>query len=163
MHLIQTVNGKTRELYLCEQCAKQSQEMNPVFHPAMGVAGLLQALWGFNPAVNEVQKEENCPVCGVSFTQITRAGKLGCSRCYEKFEAQLAPVLRRLHGGGQHKGKIPQRRGAVIRDKMEIKELKERLQALIRQENFEEAAGVRDQIKGLEQTLGVGGDANAKE
>lgn len=153
VHISKTINGQTQEVHLCEQCAKKAQEVNLVFQPGLVIPDFLQALFGFSP-VTSLQKEEACPRCGMTFSQITQAGKLGCSVCYEKFEPQLEPLIRRIHGGGQHVGKIPKRRGIALKGKLELKRLKEKLQQLIQQEKFEEAAGIRDEIRRLEQGFG---------
>lgn len=155
-----TENEQTREVYLCEPCAKKNQEVGFVFHPVI-VPEFLQALFGFNSKSIEQPTEKTCPKCGISFTQITQAGKLGCSQCYEIFENQLEPILRRVHGGGQNVGKIPTRRGVEIKNRMELRALKDSLQALIQNEAFEEAALVRDQIRQIEQTKG--GETNDSE
>lgn len=153
MKLFINENGQTREVYLCESCAKKTQEVSFVFNPAI-VPEFLQALFGFNSPAKDQPIEITCPKCGISFSRITQAGKLGCSTCYETFETQLEPLLRRVHGGGQHVGKIPARRGAALRSRVEQRKLKEKLQGLIQKEAFEEAALVRDQIRELEQGMG---------
>ena len=124
-----------------------------MFQPGLIVPDFLQALFGFGP-VPVPQKEEACPRCGMTFSQIARAGKLGCSVCYETFGPQIESLVRRIHGGGQHVGKIPQRMGAALKGKVELKRLKEKLQALIQEEKFEEAAVTRDEIRQLEQGTG---------
>lgn len=153
MRLSITENEETREVYLCEPCANKNQGVSFVFHPVI-VPEFLQALFGFNPTSKEQLSEKTCPKCKISFSQITQAGKLGCSKCYETFENQLEPLLRRVHGGGQNVGKIPARRGVAIKNRVELRTLKERLQTLIQQEAFEEAAVVRDQIRQIEQAKG---------
>lgn len=153
MRLFITENEQTREVFLCEACAKKNQEVSFVFHPAI-VPEFLQALFGFNSKSIEQPSEKACPKCGISFNKITQAGKLGCSMCYETFESQLDPLLRRVHGGGQNVGKIPARRGVAIKNRLELRTLKESLQNLILQEAFEEAALVRDKIRQLEQAKG---------
>jgi protein arginine kinase activator len=79
---------------------------------------------------------------------------MGCSKCYEKFEPQMELLLRRIHGGGRHVGKIPARAGKASRSKQEIDRLKSKLQALVQQEEFEEAARIRDKIRELEKVSG---------
>ncbi|HEY8910820.1 MAG TPA: UvrB/UvrC motif-containing protein [Desulfosporosinus sp.] len=153
VQLSKTENGQTQNLFLCEICAKETHEVSFIFHPAI-VPEFLQALFGFNPSLVETLSEEACPKCGMTLSGITQAGKLGCSTCYETFETQLEPLLRRVHGGGQNVGKIPARRGVAIKNRMEERKLKEKLQILIQQEAFEEAAVVRDQIRQSEQAKG---------
>ncbi|KLU61498.1 hypothetical protein CEB3_c21780 [Peptococcaceae bacterium CEB3] len=153
VHIAKTVNGQTQNLYLCEQCAKKVQEANFMFQPGLIVPDFLQALFGFS-SESAPQQEQACPRCGMTFSQITRAGKLGCSVCYETFGPQIESLVRRIHGGGQHVGKIPGRKGAVLKGKVELKRLKDDLQVLIREEKFEEAAIARDRIRQLEQGTG---------
>lgn len=151
VHFFITENAKTREIYLCEQCAKNNKEIGFVFNPAI-VPEFLKAIFDSNTAMVEQPSEElTCPQCGVSLSGISKMGKLGCNICYDAFETQLEPLLRRLHGGGQNLGKVPARRGVAIKNNLELKNLKERLQLLIQQELFEEAAVVRDKIRRLEQ------------
>lgn len=153
VQLSKTENGQTQEIFLCEYCAKQTHEVSFIVHSAI-VPEFLQALFGFNPSAKEQPAEISCPKCGITFSRITQAGKLGCSTCYETFETQLEPLLRRVHGGAQNVGKVPARRGATIKSRQEERKLKEKLQILIQQEEFEEAAVVRDQIRQLEQLKG---------
>ena len=153
MQLFKTENGQIHKLFLCELCAKQTHEVSFIVHPAI-VPEFLQALFGFNPASIEQPSELSCPKCGITFSRITQAGKLGCSTCYETFETQLEPLLRRVHGGGQNVGKVPARRGSAIKCLMEERKLKEKLQVLIQQEAFEEAAVLRDQIRQIEESKG---------
>lgn len=165
VQITKTINGKTQNLYLCDHCAHHDQELNFVINPSI-VPDFLQALFGFATAApsqgkNQTQtpdKERVCPQCGISFSQISQAGKLGCSVCYQTFSDQLEPLIRRIHGGGQHVGKIPARRGKVLREKLEITKLKEKLQQLIQKEDFEGAVLVRDEIKRLEQAQAEGGE-----
>jgi protein arginine kinase activator len=153
VQLSKTENGQTYELFLCEVCAKQTHEVSFIFDPAI-VPEFLQALFGLNPSLVEQSSEKACPKCGITFSRITQAGKLGCSTCYETFETQLEPLLRRVHGGVQNVGKVPARRGVAIKNRIDQRKLKEKLQVLIQQEAFEEAAVVRDQIRLSEQSKG---------
>lgn len=151
VHLTKIVNGEIVKFYLCEQCAKSSPEFNIVLSPGI-IPHFLQSLFNFtNPQQNLL--EETCPQCGRRLSEITKAGKLGCSGCYDKFQSELEPILRNIHGGGHHVGKIPARKGASIREKVEVQKLKDKLQQLILKEEFEAAAIVRDQIRELEQKM----------
>jgi protein arginine kinase activator len=63
-------------------------------------------------------------------------------------------LLRRLHGGSRHAGKVPRRGGSGIRRQNEMKSLKAEMQELVRREAFEEAAALRDRIRELEAARG---------
>ena len=146
------INGEMVKYFLCDQCAKNTPEVNFVFNPGI-ITDFLQSLFNFTTNPQTI-KEEFCPQCGRRLSEITQSGKLGCSGCFDKFQAELEPILRKIHGGGRNVGKIPLRRGAAIRERVEIDKLKEKLQELVRKEEFEAAAIVRDQIRELEQKLG---------
>ena len=70
---------------------------------------------------------------------------------------KLKPLLRRIHGSTRHSGKVPRRSRSAIRFKRELDRLKDELQQRVRNEEFEEAARLRDQIRKMEQELHEGG------
>ncbi|HHV65938.1 MAG TPA: DNA helicase UvrBC [Peptococcaceae bacterium] len=162
VHFTKIVNGQATQMHFCSECAQKVQGFSFGFslHPVM-VSDFLQAIFGVNPAGQagqpcNVLQQEKCPGCGKTFAQIQRTGKMGCSRCYEKFEPQMELLLRRIHGGGTHVGKTPLRCGAAFRTEQEKSRLKSKLQELIEREEFEEAAKVRDRIRELEKMAGGG-------
>lgn len=79
---------------------------------------------------------------------------MGCSKCYDTFESQMEMLLRRIHGGAVHVGKVPVRGGVTYKNKQELVKLRSELQELIQDEKFEEAAVLRDRIRKLEKTVG---------
>ena len=56
-----------------------------------------------------------------------------------------------MHRGTHHVGKVPTRYRATKRFSDQISELKHRLKIAITDENFEEAAQLRDEIKSAEE------------
>lgn len=165
VHFTKVINGQTSELYLCQECAYKAHTPTQNIYPNM-VADFIQALFGASPDGQFSQTGQaagdatlpKCPGCGMTFSQIQQAGKMGCSKCYDEFEPQMDLLLRRIHGRGKHVGKVPARGGTAFKNKQEIAKLKEQLMDLVQAERFEEAAILRDKIKELENT--VGGEAN---
>jgi protein arginine kinase activator len=98
-----------------------------------------------------------CPNCGMSFQDIRRLGKLGCSECYQVYAQELEATLRRIHGNSQHLGKIPLRGGEKVLIKKQIESLKNRLLEAVREEQYELAAEIRDGLKEMERKLAQGG------
>ncbi|QJC94644.1 Nucleotide excision repair protein, with UvrB/UvrC motif [Bacillus mojavensis] len=95
-----------------------------------------------------------CPKCGMTFQQFRKTGRFGCAECYKTFHSNITPILRKVHSGNTvHGGKIPKRIGGNLHVRRQIEMLKKELEALIHQEEFENAAHVRDQIRSLEQSL----------
>ncbi len=78
---------------------------------------------------------------------------LAASSCYKYFDSRLDPLFKRVHGSTSHVGKVPARAGGRIKVKRQIADLKQNLQQSIAQEEFEEAAQIRDQIRELEKGI----------
>ena len=104
-----------------------------------------------HPLQQEILQCENCKM---TFQQFVDMGMFGCAHCYETFRDQLKPIVKRVHSGNDsHKGKVPKRIGGSIHVRKQIQQLKEELQLLIAQEEFELAAEKRDEIRSLESSL----------
>ena len=157
VHLTKIVNGQTTQTHLCQECAQKIQGFSFAIYPGM-VPDFLQALFGHDPINNEqgleVTLQEKCSGCDRTFIQIQQAGRMGCGKCYDKFQSQMELLLRRIHGGVNHVGKVPERSGAAIKNRKSIVELKNKLHELVNKEEFEEAAVIRDRIRELESNGG---------
>jgi protein arginine kinase activator len=78
-------------------------------------------------------------------------GRLGCASCYTTFDQSLRALLRRVHGNAKHVGRQYEAPPPdLLREVTALGELRERLRRAIAQEEFEEAALLRDQIRGME-------------
>jgi len=93
--------------------------------------------------------ERACTGCGLTPSDFKEHGRLGCPKCYEVFEAKLEPVIRKLHKGDSHVGKVPKGCEREVSPE-ELANLKRRLDEYVSREEYEMAAVVRDQIKALE-------------
>ena len=79
-------------------------------------------------------------------------GRLGCPSCYTVFQTALEPLLEKIHGGTRHVGKAPDESSAVDRSReRRLVALRRELQAVVREERYEEAAGLRDRLARFEQ------------
>ena len=149
VHLTEIVDNQMTELHLCEECAREkSQQMEQQF----GLSDLLAGLAEFGKPSKETEAVSvKCPKCGLTYADFKKIGRLGCGDCYITFKKYLGPLLKRIHGSNQHVGKSPLKVPKVLKKKIDLQELRNRLQKLIEQEAFEEAAKMRDQIKELEK------------
>lgn len=104
-------------------------------------------------ALSEAGKER-CDKCLSSFDDIIKSGRVGCAQCYEKFYSKLLPSIQRIHGKAVHAGKVPENTAEPIIPKEvpaadKIAELEQQMQKAIDEQNFEQAAILRDEIKKL--------------
>ena len=146
--LTQIVEGKMQKVNLCESCSKEKGVNDP-----MGFA-LADLLLGLG-AAQEIDKNPagvRCPVCGFSQADFKKTGRLGCSACYDAFTEGLAGMLKNMHRGLVHTGKVPARLALARRRTQELTKLESALAKAIVEEHFEEAASLRDQIRFLTAT-----------
>jgi protein arginine kinase activator len=154
VHLTEIIDEQMNELHLCEECARhKSAAMEQQF----GLSDLLAGMADFEKPSSSSKEEEpvtaKCPSCGLTYADFKKIGRLGCGECYNVFRKYLAPLLKRIHGSNQHIGKNPVKvkvATKLYKKKSGLPELKNQLQKAIREEAFEEAARLRDQIKEME-------------
>ncbi|MFH0935429.1 MAG: UvrB/UvrC motif-containing protein [Candidatus Omnitrophota bacterium] len=149
VHLTEIVDNQMTELHLCEECAQaKSAQMEQQF----GLSDLLAGMAEFSKPQKEAETvSAKCSNCGLTYTDFRKIGRLGCGECYSSFRKYLAPLLKRIHGSNQHLGKSPLKISRVIKKKMDLQELRNRLKTAIETEAFEEAAKIRDKIKEIER------------
>ncbi len=147
VYLTQIVDGQMQKVNLCEGCAKEKGVTDPT---GFALADLLLGL-GSDEKVGGSADERRCDVCGFTHSEFKKTGRLGCSACYQTFGDGLDSLVKAMHKGTRHVGKVPTRYRATKRFTDQISELKHRLKIAIGDENFEEAAKLRDEINSAEE------------
>ena len=92
---------------------------------------------------------KRCEKCGSSLEEIIESGRIGCAECYQTFCGELMPTIQNIHGKATHVGKRPQAFKREIPEKTRVEQLRDELQMAIKEEKFEDAAALRDQIREL--------------
>ena len=152
IHITEIVQGSPIEFHLCEEHAHQqlsgeeSSESGDAAEKTM--AQLAKSTRGRE--TSELDKR-TCPICGISFLEFRNAGSLGCPHDYEAFREELMPLLENIHGETQHAGKVPRRVPPDRRRQTELIQLRQALRQAVSDEDYEEAARVRDRIRRLEE------------
>jgi protein arginine kinase activator len=103
----------------------------------------------FIHSVQSVPQPLPCPDCGISLTDISKTGRVGCPECYSHFSERLNHYIRRIHGPAVHTGRIPKSAGGHLVQKRRITELKNALQGAVERQEFELCAELRDEIAAL--------------
>ena len=133
---------------LCEICAQSKNLPHaPVVKKSLGdIWKLLQSSGSPGPATDEL----TCPDCGMTRDEFRRRGRVGCERDYEIFAEDVREILERVHGATHHEGRLPGVSREEISRLEEIKQLEARLESAIRDEAYENAARIRDELMGLQ-------------
>jgi protein arginine kinase activator len=148
VHLTRTVNNAVEQVHLCEKCAAEKGVETTVTAPKTQLTTLLQSVQQQLSA--GATDQVKCSFCQGTYRDFRASGRLGCARCYAAFDGQLRDLLQRVHGATRHTGRTyaPPAPDALQRAST-VLELREQLRRAIELEQFEQAARLRDQLKGV--------------
>ena len=168
----QIVNGVKKEMKLCGKCADELGIGDMDFSMPINLSSFLSDFFddnedNFLPNFTNV-KELKCDECGMRYNEFIDTGKFGCAKCYDIFTNKIDSILKNLHASNRHigrKGKIVKPvldKGYIKKEEInkkieeknqfsKIDELKEDLKQAIKEERYEDAAKLRDEIKKIEK------------
>lgn len=202
--IMKQVSGKAPQMImLCDECAREmgislpGALKNGIFGNGMGnpmeegLSGMTSPIdmlasafaapfgLGLEGLLDDTASTVVCPTCGITQSQFTKSGFLGCPDCYKVFAEWIDPMFQRTQMGVNHLGR---KAGSASetevtaekeKDEPEIRQVetvadvlvdlpeeekekrkqileKERaLQEAIKKEDYLEAAKLRDEIKAL--------------
>lgn len=189
IHEVIIAQGKKQERHLCESCARQAGlSSDPHLPIAQLITGFML---GPNhppapanqpagkPVAPAPRAVTRCAGCATTYAAFKESGLLGCPACYDAFADRLGPLIERAHEGAcHHVGKFPRRalrdcRTLGDRDRVEvllgsIREREERLESIrkalakaVRDEDYERAAMLRDELTRVTDLLGDAANPSA--
>lgn len=147
-------------LHLCEDHARSFFHHDGPEHPSQALSKMLSKQLELDK-VNEdlaTSDKKKCPMCGISFSEFRKGGRLGCAYDYVAFEDDLTPLLLNIHGAEVHAGKIPKNLSGSPQRQLRLKQLRDEMQQAIAREQYEEAGKLRDRIAAIES--GITDEAN---
>jgi len=147
VHLSNISDGVKQVKHLCETCANQQDLPDPVIHT--GIQEILQNLVDVRAEPDDVC----CPSCQTTLSNFRRHGRLGCAQDYDLFEDSLLELLERIHGTVTHAGKRPGEPSPEIALERTRRDLVLRLDGAVRDEAYEDAARLRDEILTIDKQL----------
>ena len=156
-HLMTIINGDRVERNLCPTCMAKHQKQIPGIDFS-NLAGILNSILE-NRSTRESERADAeydalvCEQCGMTYAEFQKCGMLGCANCYQAFKTPLNALLQRVHGNTQHAGRVPGGVHSGTSIRMNIDRLKEKLQKAVADEEYEQAAKLRDTIRALTAQL----------
>ena len=155
IHLLELINGQQKSVWLCGICASGRPDMpqvDPKGEPGRG-AGDSPTLASFLGQITDSDHQPAavaaCPVCGYEIKTFQATNRLGCAACYPHFRRQIDPIVARYHRHASHLGKAPRQADGRASRQGEMTRVRVALEKAIRAENYEEAARLRDIMRGL--------------
>lgn len=159
------INGEKTEFALCEECAKKVGLDDIDFSMPINFSNFISDFFEDDAILPSFAKIgiEKCPKCGLTYNEFVNNGKFGCGECYNTFSDRLDAILKNLHGSYKHIGRAPKNivkemdmqkektTTKKIDEKQEkIEKLNKDLQKAIKEERYEDAAKLRDEIKKIQ-------------
>ncbi|NJM36538.1 MAG: excinuclease ABC subunit B [Akkermansiaceae bacterium] len=154
--LTQLVDGQMKKVCLCDECAKERGVTDPTgFSLADLLAGGLGAMAEAatvtaKPPVVRAGNGKQCATCDFTIEDLKRVRRLGCADCYTTFHDEVSQMIRGMHKGTSHSGKVPEGLIAMQFKSQRLEELRTKLEQAISSESYEEAADIRDLIRNLD-------------
>ena len=137
------------EQHLCEICA-QTKDLPHTQPTGKTVQANVWKLLQITAEQKRRREELKCKGCGMSVDEFRNKGRLGCAECYEVFRGPIAELLERVHGAVEHIGRVPGLSDDDLERMQRLSELRRELDAAVREEAYESAAGIRDEIDSME-------------
>ena len=155
IHLTEINNGQREETHLCEMCAEHE---GLAIKSQIPLNELLSTLLASQSSSKEqpvvevaAEDEESCPSCGMTMKEFHKGRLLGCSDDYEVLGDSLDPIIEKNQGGNTtHKGKVPTNAPEDSKKQVEILNLRRKLEDAVENEDYENAAQIRDRIEHLQ-------------
>ncbi len=159
IHLTQIVDQEMKTLHLCEACAAEKGLETSSVPESFPLTDFLAQMGGKGGEAGGTSGDDpedskpvgDCSFCGLSFSDFKESGRLGCPHCWSSFELHLRGLLRRVHGGSQHLGKVYLSPDPSVSEREKrLEALRKKLRRAVEIEDFERAAEIRDEIRTLE-------------
>ena len=148
IHLTQIENNQMNTSHLCEGCASEKGLDTGANAGSYPLSDFIAQVG----KAGETVPPAPCPYCGMKLDEFKKLGRLGCPQCYVAFEPHLKGLLRRLHSGTQHLGKVYLPPDPTQAERQErLAGLRRKLDHAVESEDFERAAQIRDMIRTLEE------------
>ncbi|HUP82276.1 MAG TPA: UvrB/UvrC motif-containing protein, partial [Pirellula sp.] len=139
-------------LHLCEEHARVFLSNEGTATPASALSSMLAKQLKIEKAAEELATadKKTCPICGITFSDFRKGGRLGCAYDYVAFEEDLEPLLVNIHGALEHVGKTPTNQTGSPERQQRLMQLKVEMKEAIGKEDYEAASRLRDKMTAVE-------------
>ncbi|MFW6457121.1 MAG: UvrB/UvrC motif-containing protein [Planctomycetota bacterium] len=132
--------------HLCEECYYDNDS-----EPTLSASDIFTQLIGALAPELQKTEETQCPECGMNYLEFRQNLIFGCPEDYAVFSAPLEELLESIHGASRHVGRVPLGRAQRRAGGSRVELLKRKMEEAVRQEDFETAVCIRDEITRLER------------
>lgn len=149
----EVVDGAVSDQHLCFECMAAHQKNASLGFELSEPATAAAKPRGAVVARDAVRAQRACPTCGTRLGRVLESGLAGCPACYEAFAEDIDKALTNIHQAVAHTGRAPGVNDARSRARASLQAKRALLRSALRDEQYEQAASLRDDIRGLEAGL----------
>ncbi|MBC8309507.1 MAG: UvrB/UvrC motif-containing protein [Phycisphaerales bacterium] len=141
-HDVRIANGVHNTTHLCAEHAMEAGV-------SLGPIDLSVVLHSTENAISgDISKA--CPDCGMTVAQYKKTSLLGCPSCYQTFSDELNSIITQVQNNNtQHIGRAPAQASVDLTRHLQIRRLLKKLESAVSQEEYEQAAILRDKLREL--------------
>lgn len=166
VHMTQIINNKTTAVHMCAECAAKQGLFDQEGLPFAMLSHLGESLFSGMKQQTPINSLI-CSECGCTPMSFRETGRLGCANCYKDLKPLINGIIESSQKGTVHTGKHPRCKSSLAGIKEEIaapsnnkkskintkakriSELREQLSLAVKEERYEDAAKIRDEINQL--------------
>jgi protein arginine kinase activator len=141
-HDVRILNGVHNTTHLCIKHAIETGvslgpiDLSVVLHASQGIP--------------HSDTSKACLDCGMTLGQYKEKSLLGCPTCYETFREELENIIAKVQDNHSHHiGRAPKHAHVDISRHLQIRRILKQLDSAVNQEDYEQAAVLRDQLREL--------------
>lgn len=143
----EVVDGAVVKHDLCRECFAAHQRDAAGFSVEVPKPSLRPQQ---RPPAQHTAPAPRCVACGVLLRRVIENAEVGCATCYTTYGKEIEGTLEALHRGLAHRGKVFKCDDTRARLALELQTKRMLLRRVLKAENYEEAARLRDAIAALE-------------
>lgn len=147
--VLASINGKEVTRQLCTECMKK-QGMNLLKGNLENFIATMLSQHIKPIPVQEKKREDlgkTCPGCGMKLLEYRKNGLLGCKECYHSFAGEIEEHIKSLY-----RRSVSLKQDSILDVRVEM--LQEKMAEAVKNERYEEAARIRDELKSLTAVRG---------
>lgn len=147
-------DGTSTQRALCAECMAKLKPRLPGVN-AFDITDFLGALIGKIHAERQERDndrfEATCSCCGSTWAEVRKSGRMGCAQCYKAFREPMEEILVKKNGSALFADNGPNQTANPNEAVYLIRHLREEMARAIKEEDFETAARLRDEIRAMEK------------
>ncbi len=141
-------DGVSKHIYLCKECAAKVGLDSFSNNIDISITNILKKEEILKQ--NELKKNLTCPTCSRKLSDIILEQKIACVDCFSTFNKEIVDVLKNKKSDLKYTGKIPISATEEFDKAVSVIKLKQKLKVAVDNEEYEQAAIFRDELKILE-------------